>query len=389
MIKNKKYLQVLVVAALLFGVFSIIKAPHALAATKTWTGGGSDDNWSTSANWSPSGAPIDGDAVVFTNGGTTLSSTNDITGLELASISMNGTGTESVYISLDEDTTINGDITSTIATNSGSALLGSGDLTLGADVTVTNVGLAGGGDVILNSHALTMVTNSAYTDSVIAIDKRITGSGTFNIDIRNSISLFLADSGDVPSGNNYSGTTNLITGLVTTSSGVTASAMFGTSTINIGPTATLSLYAGTGGSFTFTNAINLAAATVGQSGFLSAQVYVWAGASSQTINIPNITLAGNARFDLNDLGFSNVVVNLAGIQSNSFCIQYGDNNSAANNFQNGPTACVIGTETNLPGVPNTGTDRKNSVYIALAGAAGVLLVGFGIRRGLIAVRSRN
>ncbi|MBL8309528.1 MAG: autotransporter-associated beta strand repeat-containing protein [Burkholderiales bacterium] len=35
------------------------------AATKTWTGGGGNANWSTAANWSPPGAPVAGDLVQF------------------------------------------------------------------------------------------------------------------------------------------------------------------------------------------------------------------------------------------------------------------------------------------------------------------------------------
>ena len=49
----------------------------ARAATKTWTGLGADANWSTAANWSPSGAPVAGDDLVFPAGASQLSNLND------------------------------------------------------------------------------------------------------------------------------------------------------------------------------------------------------------------------------------------------------------------------------------------------------------------------
>jgi len=50
--------------AMLF-VALIIPSSSAFAATKTWTGGGSNDNFSTAANWSDTAAPVAGDDLVF------------------------------------------------------------------------------------------------------------------------------------------------------------------------------------------------------------------------------------------------------------------------------------------------------------------------------------
>ena len=47
----------------------------AVGQTKTWNGGGSDDNWSTALNWSDGVAPVAGDALVFA--GTTRPSPNN------------------------------------------------------------------------------------------------------------------------------------------------------------------------------------------------------------------------------------------------------------------------------------------------------------------------
>lgn len=48
------------------------------AATKTWAANGVDDNWSTASNWSPVGAPVAGDDLVFSGLSSKLSSENDL-----------------------------------------------------------------------------------------------------------------------------------------------------------------------------------------------------------------------------------------------------------------------------------------------------------------------
>src|ERR1017187_7653868 len=47
------------------------------ASTRTWNGGGADNNWGTSANWGSSGSPITDDALTF-QGTTKLTSYNNI-----------------------------------------------------------------------------------------------------------------------------------------------------------------------------------------------------------------------------------------------------------------------------------------------------------------------
>jgi autotransporter-associated beta strand protein len=59
------------------GVGVAILAHSSQAATKTWDGGGPDNNWSSANNWSTDVAPVPGaDALVFT-GGARLSNTNN------------------------------------------------------------------------------------------------------------------------------------------------------------------------------------------------------------------------------------------------------------------------------------------------------------------------
>jgi hypothetical protein len=61
-------------------------------------------------------------------------------------------------------------------------------------------------------------------------------------------------------------------------------------------------------------------------------------------------------------------------------------------FQNGPPACmvddtpILGT---VPGVPNAGALKNNTVFIAIAGLASVLLIGLGIRKGMVLAKARK
>jgi len=47
----------------------------AQAATVTWDGGGTDNNWTTPANWSGDAAPAAGDTLAF-SGGTRTATAN-------------------------------------------------------------------------------------------------------------------------------------------------------------------------------------------------------------------------------------------------------------------------------------------------------------------------
>ena len=55
----------------------IVSAP-AFAVTRTWTGLGGDNNWSTAGNWNPVGAPVAGDSISGPSGGTPLNMVNDL-----------------------------------------------------------------------------------------------------------------------------------------------------------------------------------------------------------------------------------------------------------------------------------------------------------------------
>src|SRR5687767_4846888 len=57
------------------------------AATKSWTGA-VNNLWSAGANWNDGLPPADGDSLVFPNGGANRNTVNDLTGLDLVSISI-------------------------------------------------------------------------------------------------------------------------------------------------------------------------------------------------------------------------------------------------------------------------------------------------------------
>lgn len=46
--------------------------------TKTWTGEGADNNWSTAGNWSPGGAPVAGDSLIFPASAARQTNNNDL-----------------------------------------------------------------------------------------------------------------------------------------------------------------------------------------------------------------------------------------------------------------------------------------------------------------------
>ena len=63
-----------------------------VAAVRTWTGAGANNNWTTAANWGGT-APVAGDDLVFPAGAARLSNTNNYAnGTAFNSITLSGTG---------------------------------------------------------------------------------------------------------------------------------------------------------------------------------------------------------------------------------------------------------------------------------------------------------
>lgn len=92
--KHKK----LLVFALALSASVFLRGGHAFAASKTWTGGGSDTNMQTAANWGGS-APNAGDDLSFPDNATAKVVVNDYgPGTSFRTISFGGTGGTGDYI---------------------------------------------------------------------------------------------------------------------------------------------------------------------------------------------------------------------------------------------------------------------------------------------------
>lgn len=74
---------------LVFAYFSSLFALTLCAAEKSWTGGAGDSLFSSGANWSPAGAPANGDALIFPNS-SALSVVNDLAGYAYSGITVSG-----------------------------------------------------------------------------------------------------------------------------------------------------------------------------------------------------------------------------------------------------------------------------------------------------------
>ena len=115
----------------------IFKAPSAFAATRTWDGGGGDDNFNTAANWSGDAVPTTGDDIVFSMTGMSGDETlnNNISNLSVASITFSGSSSQNYRYTLTGNAIT---VTSTITDAAANVL--DLDITLGADVTATMQG---------------------------------------------------------------------------------------------------------------------------------------------------------------------------------------------------------------------------------------------------------
>lgn len=336
------------------GVALGVTQGNAFAATKNWTGT-VDADWSTSGNWSPSGAPTTGDDVII-GAGTPYAGTNDISGLSIKSLTLNN-----VTVSTDYPLTVTQSIT-----GSGASRAFFGDIVLGGAVTITNVSLhttlsppvSGTGDR-LNLNGNTVTFANTESESILT---DIIGNGGVTVSVAAGELLYFDGT------NTYTGTTTIVSGRATRNSITHDSSMgmFGTSSIIITPTGALLLdFHQTDNNGTFANPI-----TIQNNGLsienLYAQLSIWnntSNTSAITINIPNITLEGNAYMDTNDAN-GPVTVNLAGIQANGFCVQYGYRNNQGAQFLNGPAGCIATPA--APATPDTGFQKvTNNPFIVL------------------------
>ncbi|MDB5175580.1 MAG: hypothetical protein JWM81_438 [Candidatus Saccharibacteria bacterium] len=164
-----------------------LSIPLASAATKTWTGGGSDGNFSTGANWSGGTAPAAGSDLVFPYGASVTNKTavNDLTaGTSFASVTFSGTlgVSESTYYSVTgNDITLTGGIVDSTSAgaslNVNIAFSGAQTINVGTDDYITL------GGVLSGSGALTK-TGAGYL--------YLTGANTFTGSLTLSAGVIIA-----------------------------------------------------------------------------------------------------------------------------------------------------------------------------------------------------
>lgn len=158
----------------------LLAAPHAFAATRTWDGGGSDNNMTTAANWSGDVAPSAGDDLVFPSGVTDRTITNDFTAAtSFNSITFNGAAVaDSNYTLTGNSITLVAGITHSMTT-SGVNITQTIDLNmiLDGNQTFATTGPIGaldiGGNINLGSNTLTFNVGDVYSN----IDGVISGTG--------------------------------------------------------------------------------------------------------------------------------------------------------------------------------------------------------------------
>ena len=144
----------------------------AAAATKTWNGS-LGNLWSVGGNWNGGIAPVDGDQLVFPDGASNRTMSNDLSGLDVASISFPGTASD--YSASGNAITLAGGITTAAAP--GRPITWSIPITLTATQDFGGSGVNFAGSIDLNGFSL-RIFPSATTFS-----GSLTGSGAFTVGV--------------------------------------------------------------------------------------------------------------------------------------------------------------------------------------------------------------
>ena len=343
---SKKMRQIFLALVLTLAPLTSVLVPgvaHASGGTFTWSGGGSDGNWSTSGNWAGGTAPQSGDVgdniIIDNSASFTHTSIDDIASLSLASLVFeNDSGAGNPTIVLSNPLTVTGPITQQSSdTTTADIIEGSGTpqaITLGANVTVTDTaGITFGGIGLTDSIALgsnTLTFTDGGTGGIVALYDNITGSGTVNFNGS-------ATSYEIFNNDTYSGATNVnVTNNPVTTNNNNA---FGTSTITVGANSEISFDYDSNA--TLSNPIVVTGVS---SGTTPTSLDFETTGSSVTIAVPSITLNGKTQFNNGGFLGNGLTVDLSGITTNGNCINYigggSGNSDSANGFANGPTDCT-------------------------------------------------
>jgi autotransporter-associated beta strand protein len=123
----------------------------AAAATCTWTGGGTNSNWSTAANWNNCGGahalPANNDTVILPAGANRPTQTDDIAGLTLNSVQINGFAAGNTRYTVQAGAGVSLTLNGVLQFNAPPDGLSSGPLfnvpiTLSASSVISNIGTA-------------------------------------------------------------------------------------------------------------------------------------------------------------------------------------------------------------------------------------------------------
>lgn len=160
-----------------------ILVPQASAAvdTCTWTGGGSDNNFSNAANWSGCDngtVPENGDSLVLDQSILTQNEVlnNDLVGLSLSGISLTNSAFSNTFTISGNSLALTGDITET----------GTYVLELQVDLTVGSPGIRI--QSVISTGSLSIGSNAVTLESA-NFDGALSGSGTLTLDAPNASGL--------------------------------------------------------------------------------------------------------------------------------------------------------------------------------------------------------
>ncbi len=366
-------LKSVISCAVLVIAFSLVRGGDASAATKTWAGSGtgSATNWSTSSNWSPAGAPVDGDSIVFDcDNADECVSVFDIPGLSVSSINFAGAVPGDVTSMVESSPiVVNGDITST---NAGS-VFNNVTLVLAKDVTINNTVIA---HLDLDGHSVTFTGKGVLngTERWVGIAGYIIGDGTINIDVDPDQEFYLAGA------NYYSGMTNVNSGK-SVSNGQNPSNktinMFGVSDVSVGPSGKVVFtFDESDNGLSFLNIIKFNRTNIALSQLLA--MNKTSNNSLVSVLFPGVVLNSDTRFDV-DVTDGSLSINLAGIMDNDYCIEFGSGNAQASYFTNAPDC--DDTEPN-PNNPNPTQPVVTKPSVPKTGAVVSAVVGASTLAGL-------
>lgn len=335
-----------------------------MLATFTWDGGGTDNNWTTAANWVGDVAPSAGDDLVFSGAVRTSTQNNFTVGTSFASVTFAASNFSLAgnRITVTSDVTVDSGVTSSaISLN----IATGGSFTFDVvDTTLSFSGVLSGSNTVAKSGAGTLIVSASHTN---------TGATTI------SAGAIRVDDGGALGSGNITNNASLVFNRTTTTT--FSNAMSGTGSLVQQASGTLIL----AGSNTYTGGTTISAGslivgnTIGTSGTLGTGNIVNDGSlmfrRATTLTISDVISGTGTLFQ--DLG--TVVLTAANTYTGTTTI----GTNAALTIGNGGTTGTLGTGDVLSESPSiAGTlnfNRSNSLSVAnvISGAINVRQQGSG------------